>query len=95
MVGFIATQKLEQKKNNKKIKWVPNRSPVSVGRCLAAAKSNKSFALTNPPAPAISSDPGSPGGSEGFVKSRDLSLLYLTLSAVNLLLSIRNVQHPL
>lgn len=65
-----------------------------VGRCRAAIN-NKSLALTRPPALAITSEPGSPGGSDGFVKSRDLSLLYFTFKAVNLLLSIRNVQHPL
>lgn len=69
-------------------------SPVKAGLCRAANNS-KSFALTKPPALAITSAPGSPGGNDGFVKSRDLSLLYLTFKAVNLLLSIRSVQQPL
>lgn len=72
----------------------PIRSPVIVGRCLAAINS-RSLALTSPPALAMTSEPGSPGGNDGFVKSRDLSLLYLTFKAVSLLLSMRNVQQPL
>lgn len=74
--------------------YLPNLSRVSAGRCPAASN-NKSLALTRPPALAIKSLPGSPAGKVGFVKSRDLSLLYLTFSAVNLLLSIRSVQQPL
>jgi hypothetical protein len=73
---------------------LPNLSRVRVGRCPAASN-NKSLALTKPPALAIKSLPGSPAGNVGFVKSRDLSLLYLTFNAVNLLLSIRKVQQPL
>ena len=73
---------------------LPILSPVNEGLWRAAINS-KSFAFTKPPAVGIISAPGSPGGNEGFVKSRDLSLLYLTLSVVILLLSIRSVQQPL
>lgn len=73
---------------------LPILSPVRDGRCRAAIRS-KSFAFTKPPAVGIISAPGSPGGNDGFVKSRDLSLLYLTFKAVNLLLSMRSVQQPL
>lgn len=73
---------------------LPILSPVSEGRCLAAIRS-RSFVFISPPAVGMRSTPGSPGGSAGFVKSRDLSLLYFTFKAVSLLLSMRKVQQPL
>lgn len=92
---MLREQKQKQKNNEQKIE-IPKLSPVSVGLWRDAAINNRSLAFTNPPAPAINwSAPGSPGGNDGLVKSRDLSLLYLTFNAVSLLLSIRRVQHPL
>lgn len=73
---------------------LPILSPEREGRWRAAIKS-KSLVFISPPAVGMISTPGSPGGRAGLVKSRDLSLLYLTFRAVSLLLSIRNVQQPL